>query len=124
MVATTKKFDPKALLFGPGPVPSATSHHEELMRILNERIRGKRFLLCSGEVDKVVPYRCSKPFVDWFVGAAKAGHSEGKYSVENNIYPGIGHQFSPGMIKDSVRFIVDAVASLPVAKEDAKASKI
>ena len=119
-----KKFDPKALLFGSSPVSSETSHNEELRPILNERIRGKRFLICSGEVDKVVPYRCSKPFVDWFVGAAKAWHGEGRYSVENNIYPEIGHQFSPGMIKDSVRFIVDAVASSPVAKEDAKASKI
>lgn len=80
---------------------------------MRERVRGKSFLLCSGAEDKLVPYRCSKPFVDWFSQASQSWFREEglSLSVSDRVYPGVKHEFSSGMIKDSVQFVVDTVAS-------------
>ncbi|KAH8893389.1 hypothetical protein GQ53DRAFT_112756 [Thozetella sp. PMI_491] len=123
LVEATKKFDPKALVFGTSPVADEPADRPRAKQILNGRIRGKRFLLCSGADDKLVPYRCTQPFAQWLVTAAKAWDVEGIFSVENNVYPGVGHQFSPGMITDSIRFITDAVASASSGSE-VKGAKI
>ncbi len=112
------------MIFGTAPVASDPTDRERAKRILDERVRGKRFLLCSGGADKVVPYRSTQPFVDWFIGAAKGWHAAAKLSVENIVYPGIGHEFSPGMVKDSLRFIIDAAAAAPSGREEGKESRI
>lgn len=77
---------------------------------MRERLRGKRFLLCSGEVDKLVPLRCSEPFLHWFKQATRAWFKDENVSVDDRIYPGVGHAFSADMVVDSVQFVMDAVA--------------
>ncbi|KAK4246263.1 hypothetical protein C7999DRAFT_33306 [Corynascus novoguineensis] len=116
LVDACKKFDPKAIFFGTDPVPDVTEaakYHSTALRIMQERLRGKRFLLCSGGEDKLVPYRCAKPFVNWFSQASQSWCKDEDIPlfVSDRVYPGVGHEFSPEMIKDSVQFVVDTVAS-------------
>ena len=112
VVEKCERLDPKGILFSTGEVPSppiSASEQERLRPLLDAHVRGKRFLLCSGGDDKLVPYRCTKPFVDFFKDAAETWYRDGGVSIEDNVYPGRGHVFSPDMVTDAVRFIVDAV---------------
>ena len=72
---------------------------------------GKRFLVCSGADDKLVPYRCSEPFLAYLKKAAAAFPAL-NLTVRDNVYPGTGHIFSEQMVKDAVDFIVEAVSEL------------
>jgi hypothetical protein len=111
LVEACKKLDPKAILFGTSavPAPGTTSEAEKrrLRKVLDEKVRGKKFLVCSGGDDKLVPYRCSEPFMDWFEDATKTWY--GDVHVENKVYPGIGHIFSEEMVGDVIRFVMDVV---------------
>ena len=114
LVEACKKLDPKGILFGSGPIPApgATSEAEQkrLRAILDARVKGKKFLVCHGGEDKLVPYRCSKPFMDWFKDASRTWYADGGVYVEDKVYDGVGHAFSSGMVEDAIRFVVDVVA--------------
>jgi hypothetical protein len=126
LVEWVKKLDPKGILFGtdPVPAPGTTSQTEQkrLRAILDEKVRGKKILVTSGGDDKLVPYKCSKPFLDWFKDAIGTWYADGGVVLEDNVYPGVGHTFSADMVRDAVWFIVDVVASWD--KEEQVASKI
>jgi len=131
LVEACVKFDPKAIFFGASPVPNATasgSVNDAARHIMRDRLRGKKFLLCSGGDDKLVPYRCSEPFLHWFKEAVGSRFKEENVSVDDRVYPGVGHSFSADMITDSVQFVVDAVASADKdtssGVEEQRASKI
>ncbi|KAK4203277.1 hypothetical protein QBC40DRAFT_346376 [Triangularia verruculosa] len=117
LVNACQKYDPKAVLFGPHPVPEHTvQNRQELIRqtILYERLQGKKLLVCSGSVDKLVPPRCSDPFMGWLKRAAVSPPSpsfdkEQRFWVDDRLYQGVGHEFSAEMVKDAVQFIVGAV---------------
>lgn len=111
LVDACKKFDPKAILFGTGAVPAAgtTTEAEQrrLKTLLDQTIAGKTMLVCSGGDDKLVPYRCSKPFLDWLKDASRTWYADAGVHVEDKVYAGVGHSFSAEMVKDAVRFVVD-----------------
>ncbi|KAK0735556.1 hypothetical protein B0T21DRAFT_289833 [Apiosordaria backusii] len=117
LINACKNYDPKAILFGPHPVPEQQTHsRQELIRqtILYERLQGKKLLVCSGGVDKLVPPRCSDPFMNWLKQAAVTPPSpsfdkEQRFWVDDRVYPGIGHEFSAEMVKDAVQFVVGVV---------------
>lgn len=117
LIKACNQYDPKAILFGPHPVPDQPQQtRQELIRqtILYERLQGKKLLVCSGGVDKLVPPRCSEPFMNWLKSAAVNPPSpsfdkEQRFWVDDRIYPGVGHEFSSEMVKDAVQFIVGAV---------------
>jgi len=127
-------MDPKALFFGTAEVSTSASSSEDETRqkqILLDRLQGKKLLLQHGETDRLVPYRCSEPFLRWFKEATSPNSrfsEEGgvKVSVDDRIYPGVGHVFSPGMIRDAIEFVTDAVAQKEVSpgSPDQRASKI
>ncbi|KAK3308949.1 uncharacterized protein B0T15DRAFT_123852 [Chaetomium strumarium] len=122
LVEACKKFDPKGILLGTSAVPDVQSsgvEEEPARRIAQTHLRGKKFLLCSGGDDKLVPYRCSEPFLKWFKQATETWLKEERVSVDDRVYPGIGHTFSKDMVTDAVSFIVDAVAN---AERSASAS--
>ncbi|KAK1771122.1 hypothetical protein QBC33DRAFT_232992 [Phialemonium atrogriseum] len=115
LVEACKKSDPKAICFGTDPVPSPSTPLPEAERqrlglILGQRVLGKRFLLCSGGDDKLVPYKCAQPFVDWFRDATATWLSHGSVHVDDKVYPAVGHVFSADMVKDAVQFVLDAVS--------------
>jgi hypothetical protein len=40
----------------------------------------------------------------------KGGWYQGEVYVEDNVYEGVGHAFSEGMVRDTVRFVGDTLA--------------
>ncbi|KAL2266277.1 hypothetical protein VTJ83DRAFT_5629 [Remersonia thermophila] len=128
LVESCKAHDPKGILFGTSPIPDpdggpggATAEQAAAaQKVLRERLAGKKLLLCSGGADKLVPYRCSEPFMKWLKRAAA---SEGVL-VDDRVYPGVGHVFGADMITDAVRFVVDAVASADGSSEETRTSKM
>jgi len=121
LITSITKSDPKGILFGteeitPNP-PEASQTH--LREILDSKLKGKSVLVCSGGDDKLVPYHCSEPFLSFLKNATSGWYADGNVYVEDNVYPGVGHAFSEGMVKDTMRFVSDVVArkaSNPVSK--------
>ncbi|KDN71812.1 hypothetical protein CSUB01_04213 [Colletotrichum sublineola] len=116
LVASCLRYDPKGMLFGTGAVPTtAEGVPEDERRRLRAalgrlRVGGKKFLVCSGAEDKLVPYKMSEPFIEFFAGAAGTWYADEGVAIKNNVYGGVGHAFSERMVEDSLRFLVDAVA--------------
>ncbi|KAI8194556.1 hypothetical protein KHU50_011533 [Colletotrichum sp. SAR 10_65] len=113
LVAACLRHDPKGILFGTGPMPtsavSEAAEQQRLRGLLDARVRGKKFLVCSGGDDKLVPYSKAKPFVDFFQEATRTWYADRGVVFENIVYEGVGHAFSEGMIEDSCRFLLDVV---------------
>lgn len=128
LVEACKKLDPKGILFGtsavPAPGTASEAEQKRLRALLDARVKGKKFLVCSGGEDKLVPYRCSQPFMEWFEDAARTWYAGGNVYVENSVYAGVGHAFSEEMVKDAIRFVLDVAGGEGTVDGDHKASKI
>ncbi|KAF9880749.1 hypothetical protein CkaCkLH20_01791 [Colletotrichum karsti] len=114
LVSACLRNDPKGILFGTGAVPSAAAdvsegERQRLRGLLDARVRGKKFLVCSGAVDRLVPYSKAEPFVNFFEEATRTWYADGGVTFENIVYEGVGHAFSEGMVEDACRFLLDAV---------------
>ncbi|KAK7965117.1 hypothetical protein PG988_010121 [Apiospora saccharicola] len=123
LVEACKKYDPKGILFGTGeiPKPPSDADKERLRYILDSRLAGKNFQVLSGGADKLVPYAHAKPFLDFFKSAVETWDKQANISVEDIVYPGVGHKFDDAMMKDAVRFIVDTVSEATAAQTSAAA---
>lgn len=112
LINACKKYDPKGILFGTGSIsspPISAADQERLRPILDSRIAGKRFQVISGGADKLVPYRTSEPFLNFFKESVATWYEDGGCYVEDNVYPGLGHTFIGRMRSDAVRFVLDSV---------------
>ncbi|KAK5992192.1 hypothetical protein PT974_05593 [Cladobotryum mycophilum] len=123
LINTCLARDPKGIIFGTQPIPSlplSSADQDRIRKILDGRIRGKKLLLCSGGADKLVPYQNSVPFLEVFKDAVGASgwYGDGRVSVDDRVYEGIGHKFSAQMVNDAVAFLVEAVAEGPRHKRD------
>ncbi|KAF4451586.1 hypothetical protein F53441_5442 [Fusarium austroafricanum] len=110
--------DPKAILFGTSTIPSSplsSAEQTRLRAVLDERIRGKKLLLCSGGEDKLVPYAKTKPFATLLKEAVgeKGWYRDGGVEFDDRVYEGVGHKFPAEMVEDAVRFLVYAVEKGP-----------
>ncbi|OTA70028.1 hypothetical protein K449DRAFT_404427 [Hypoxylon sp. EC38] len=126
LVNACNKYDPRSILFGNGEqdrLSNFASDSERLRPLLSSRISGKRFQVLSGGADKLVPYKASEPFMQFLKTAAQNWQIDGGIYVEDNVYPGVGHQFNAEMRNDAVRFILNSVALADRGRETA-ASKI
>lgn len=74
----------------------------------------------------MVPYACSKPFLDFLLGATGEGGwwKEGGVYVEDNVYEGVGHAFSEGMRRDAVRFVGDVLEGKVMGKREESGAKL
>lgn len=111
LVGLCRRVDPKGILFGRKRIPESPDEkeREELAAILDRKVKGKKFLLCSGADDRLVPYRASRRFNEFFVEATQGWYKRGNVTVENKVYEDVGHEFSVGMVTDALRFFVDAL---------------
>jgi len=112
LISSIENWDPRGLLFGtseinPNPLEKDQAH---LREILDSKIKGKKILVCSGGDDKLVPYHCAEPFMKFLKNATSGWYKDGNVYVEDNVYPGIGHAYSEGMMKDTTRFMGDVLA--------------
>ncbi len=82
-----------------------------LMPLMKSRLGGKRILNLAGGADKLVPYKCSEPFITWLQSATKKGgwFSDGNCVVENMVFDGVGHEMSPEMVTEATRFISETL---------------
>ncbi|KAH8602251.1 Alpha/Beta hydrolase protein [Bisporella sp. PMI_857] len=114
LISSVQKYDPKGILFGSSDIPVSLSETERkrLGGILDSRVKGKQLLLCSGGRDKLVPYHCAEPFLQFLKGAIESWYKDGDVSVEDIVYPEAGHECrcSEAMVKDITRFISDVMA--------------
>jgi len=112
LISSVQKCDPKGLLFGTSEINPNPSGNEQrrLREILDTKLRGKQVLACSGGDDKLVPYHCSEPFMQFLKTSTTGWYRDGKVYVGDNIYPGVSHVFSEGMSKDTARFVSDILA--------------
>jgi hypothetical protein len=112
LVASVKKWDPKGLLFGTSEIQVNPSENEQkrLREMLDAKIKCKKLLVCSGGADKLVPYHCAEPFMQFLKNAASGWYKDGNVYVEDNVYLGVGHAYSEGMVKDTTRFVSDILA--------------
>lgn len=125
LVAQCARFDPKGIVFGTRDVPKVGTsgskeapteineqeqqERERIRIVLDKHVRGKKLLMCTGGDDKLVPWRCSEPFSNWFVDAAQTWYADSGLSVDNRIYPGRGHECSSEMVSDAARFVCEVV---------------
>jgi len=111
--------EPRGIIFGSSPItPNPTSSEQSSIReILDRTIKGKKLLVLSGKADKLVPYHCSEPFLEFLKNATGQGgwYADGGVYVEDNVYEGVGHAYSPGMVVDAKRFICDVIAGEDLA---------
>ncbi|KAK3903103.1 hypothetical protein C8A05DRAFT_33184 [Staphylotrichum tortipilum] len=125
LVASCANFDPKGIFFGPAAVPTGHAAPDAAVRhVFRERLRGKKFLLCSGGDDKLVPPRCGEAFVGWFKKAAGEWFREERVEVDERVYAGVGHAFSAEMVVDAVRFVVEVVGGAENAGGEEGRAKI
>ncbi|KAK3326481.1 hypothetical protein B0H66DRAFT_600601 [Apodospora peruviana] len=138
LVDACLKFDPKGIFFGTSDVPddatsSSPTDQAKQKQILHDRLHEKKFLLCSGADDRLVPYSCGEPFLRWFKEATGSQFKVERISVTDKVYPSIGHEFSAEMVDDAVSFIIDevvtasgedAAADAHAGREEARSSKI
>lgn len=125
LVAQCAQFDPKGIVFGTDDVVEAPSKAQQaqLRQILDKHVKGKRLLMTTGGDDKLVPWRCSEPFTKFFTNAAEGWYKDSGLVVDNRVYAGVGHECSPDMLLDAVRFICEVVNGADGAASPA-ASKI
>jgi hypothetical protein len=111
LVKSCEKSDPKARIFG---TEAFRQHAEssEQKHHLNHKLSlasGKKFLACFGADDKMVPYRASKWWLDWFNSGVRSGEFVSRIWMEEIIYPNTGHVFSAEMTKRSVDFVCEVL---------------
>jgi hypothetical protein len=123
LIEASIKYDPKALAFGTGQVSTDVSKAKKdwLRKLFDAKIRGKQFLVCSGADDKLVPYRMCQPYMDFFQNATDTWYHDGGVSLQNKIYPGVGHLFSAEMVEDALEFVLCVVAGERASVTDKKA---
>ena len=115
LVDAVEKYDPAGLFLGEVSARSDETYEREPSEMEKKRLRpimktclqGKRVLNLSGGADKLVPYKCGEPFLRWL---KRATSGEGWLSdvdmvLEDVVFEGVGHEMSPGMIKEVIRFI-------------------
>lgn len=113
LVAQCAQFDPKGIVFGTGDVVDEPSEAQQarFRHILDTHVKGKRLLMTTGGDDKLVPWRCSEPFTKFFTKASEGWYKDSGLVVDNRVYAGVGHECSPDMVVDAVRFLCEAVNS-------------
>ena len=138
LIEAVEKYDPAGLLLG--DVKSRSSdiyarsptplERRALIPLLKSTLQNKRILNLAGGADKLVPYKCSEPFLHWLKTAtAPTGFfKDGNVVLEDIVFDGVGHEMSAGMVKEVHRFVcqtLDRASSSSSRPElGRKASKI
>ena len=126
LIEAVDKYDPASLLMGEMEQTSTDPMREpserekkRLWPLMRDHIAGKRILNQAGADDKLVPYGCSVPFLEWLKKAvAPSGWYAGNGTqLVDKAYQGVGHDFSPEMRADATKFITDL---LDVSGKDSK----
>lgn len=115
LVEAVERYDPAGLLLGKVTDRTEETYTREpteeekqrLIPLMANTLQGKRILNLAGGADKLVPYKAGEPFLLWL---KKAISKDGWFrdcgiTLEDIVFDGVGHEMSPGMVKEVVRFI-------------------
>ena len=116
LVEGVRRWDPAGVFLGVGEpgrlgeehrVETGERERDVLGSLMARTLGGKRVLNLSGGADKLVPYRCGEAFVTWLKRVVgKGGWCEDQGIVfEDIVFEGVGHECSPGMVKELLRFL-------------------
>ena len=121
LVEAVEKYDPAGLLLGEVSAKSNENYESEpsdkekmrLMPLMKSTLQGKRILNLSGSADKLVPYKCGEPFIKWLKKAAgpDGWFSDGRLILEDIVFDGVGHEMSPGMLTEALRFVTQTLTN-------------
>ncbi|CRL20096.1 unnamed protein product [Penicillium camemberti] len=125
---TVNRYDPAGMMLkhvdcgpstGPlreGPLPQPSESEQQVLRpILTRALAGKRILNLSGGKDKLVPYHRGELFLNWFKQTISSDgwFGDGAVSFEDIIDGVAGHEVTPKMADEAVRFISETLAAGP-----------
>lgn len=124
-VDIVKQYDPASLMLGymdtgsrslqrDGPLPEPTEEQkQELRPLLTKLLAGKRILNLSGGIDKLVPYHRGEAFLNWFKSAVGSNgwFADGGVTFEDIIDGSAGHEVTPKMVDEAVRFVSETLAT-------------
>ncbi|KAI9782640.1 MAG: hypothetical protein M1816_001754 [Peltula sp. TS41687] len=88
--------------------PFTSEEIKGLRPFLRQRLGGKRILNLAGAADKLVPYSCSMPFMEFLQDVTSKGTSwlmDEELEVQNHVYDGVGHEMTREMVHEAVKFI-------------------
>ena len=132
-----ERYDPAGLILGQLDGVTIDGHlaepsdseKDKISRVLDNTLQGKRILLLSGGADKLVPYKCGEPFLMFLKSAITTFYGHGGITLEDIVYPDVGHEISPDMVKELIRFVAESLGtevrdSHPKSSEVTKGSKI
>lgn len=70
----------------------------------------------AGGADKLVPYKCSEPFLRWLkkATAPNGWFSDSGVVVEDVVFEGVGHDMSPSMVAEVHRFVLETLEQSPI----------
>ena len=114
------RLDPASLLLGDyltrqnAKTISAPSELEQarLRPLILKTLGNKQILNLAGGSDKLVPYAASEPLLRMLKSATSSGGWADKagITVEDLVFPGVGHEVSPDMASVINRFMYDHVS--------------
>ena len=126
LMGAVEKWDPARRLMGgldEGDVENPSEKQREQLRpLMRNFLQDRRILILSGAADKLVPYRCSAPFLH-FLG--KALDRDGGWTVDgevrltDRVFEGVGHEMNAEMRAEALSFIVEAMASSSKSSQSA-----
>jgi pimeloyl-ACP methyl ester carboxylesterase len=93
-------------------VPAAAAARRGLTVRMNRALGGKAVLNLAGGKDKLVPYANSEPFLKFLkraIDPEKGWWRDGGLHFEDRVFAGAGHELTPEMAAEAVRFIGDVL---------------
>lgn len=120
LVEAVEANDPAGIFMGPlrsrtvetyKRLPS-DEEQRHLRPLMQRTLQGKRILNMSGAIDKLVPYKCGEPFLQWLkLALASDGWlGDGVFSLRDIVFDNVGHQMSPQMANEANEFILETMA--------------
>ncbi|KAL5043407.1 hypothetical protein BDW71DRAFT_119833 [Aspergillus fruticulosus] len=118
------ELSPDAEPIRSAPIPEPTESQKAALRpLLTRCLAGKKILNLSGGVDKLVPYSKGETFLAWLKQAIgpDGWFADGAVTLEDIIDQNAGHEVTPKMVDEAVRFIGDA---LSCGKDEVKKASV
>ena len=121
-------YDPAGLFLGDSENGASgrlivDAQKEGLVRERVQRtLSGKRILCLSGGADKLVPYRCAEPFMEWLKRAVTENgiFHDGDLILKDMIFDGVGHEMSKDMLSEALGFIMESLEARATSAEAAR----
>ena len=132
LISAVEKYDPAGLLLSDVASRSDSTYNHpptplerrSLIPLLKTHLQNKRILNLAGGADKLVPYKCSEPFLRWLKAATSGWFKDGNVVLEDMVFEGVGHEMSAGMVKEVHRFVCQTLDQQSPPELGRKRSKI